>query len=440
MNILHINLADQMRGAAKAAFRLHKAQMKSGQASHMLVGYKKKNRPEIEMLPVRETPRQNIFFRLVNRLEERTGLQYLWQPWKKQFLRHPLARQADVINLHNIHSGYFSHRILPALSRMAPLVWTLHDLWSLTGHCSYPYLYDCERWKNGCGQCPALADYPPISIDTTAWLWRIKASVYQQSDITLVTPSSWMANLVRQSPLFEKFDLHCIPHGLDTKIFKPAPKLVARERLGLPPAAEIVLFSAFDLLQSRKGGVYLFEAMQRLVEEGRKSLLLLTMGSERVDLGRKYKFPVHHLGLLQDEKAMALSYSAADLYAGPSLAEAFGLVYVEAMACATPVLAFDCTAVPEVVRHLETGYLACFKDGEDLLNGLRLLLNDKVRREKLGRQCRELVEREYALELQARRYVDLYQHLIDGRRRGGFRNGTIRNGLSVARSVACVAE
>ena len=413
MNILHINLADQARGAAKAAFRLHKAQIKSGHSSQMLVGYKNKSRPEIDMLPLRNTRWQKNLFDFVNRVEERTGLQYLWQPWKKQFLRHSFMRQTDVINLHNIHSGYFSHTILPEMSRMAPLVWTLHDLWSITGHCSYPYLHDCERWKIGCGQCPALADYPPISIDTTALLWRIKSSVYQRSDLTLVTPSSWMAELVRQSPLFKKFEIHCIPHGLDTKVFKPTPKPAARQKLGLPLDAKIVLFSAFDLFQERKGGVYLFEALQRLVDEGRKNLLLVTMGSEHVDLSDKYKFAVHHVGLLQDEKTMALCYSAADLYAGPSLAEAFGLVYMEAMACATPVIAFDCTAVPEVVRHNETGYLARFKEAEDFRHGLQLLLDDDALREKFGRQSRKIVEQEYTLELQAQRYVELYQHVID---------------------------
>jgi len=412
MNILHINLADQARGAAKAALRLHKAQIKAGHSSRMLVGYLKKPRPEIAMLPARETAWQQRFFRFVNRFEERTGLQYLWQPWKKQFLRHPFAQQADVINLHNIHSGYFSHTILPRLGQMAPLVWTLHDLWSITGHCSYPYLHACERWKSGCGQCPALADYPPIAIDTTALLWRIKFGVYRRSDLTLVTPSKWMAEFARQSPMFRTFDIHCIPHGLDLKIFNPTPKIAARRKLGLPLEAKIVLFAAFDLFQARKGGVYLFAAMQRLWEEGKKDLLLVTMGNTAADLGDKYKFPVHSLGLIQDEKTMAQCYSAADLYAGPSLAEAFGLVYMEAMACATPVIAFDCTAVTEVVRHLETGYLARPKDVDDLTHGLRLLLEDERLREKLGRQSRELAEGEYALARQAQRYVELYQRLI----------------------------
>ena len=412
MNILHINLADVARGAAKAALRLHKAQLKLGHASQMLVGLKQKSRPEIEMIPARDTAWRKSLFNFVNGFERRTGLQYLWQPWKKQFLRHRFTQQAEVINLHNIHSGFFSHTILPELGRMRPLVWTLHDLWSITGHCGFPYLHNCERWKTGCGQCPSLSDHPAIAVDTTAMLWKIKAQIYRRTAITLVTPSEWMADIVRLSPLFAGFEIHCIPHGLDTKIFKPMTKHAAREALGIPLDAKIVLFSAFDLFQTRKGGVYLFKALQRLFDEGRKNLLLLTMGSDRVDWGDKYKFPVHHAGLLQDEKAMALCYSAADVYAGPSLAESFGLVYMEAMACATPVLAFDCTAVPEVVRHLETGYLARNQDGDDLTHGLRLLLDDDGVREKLSRQSRELVEREYTLTLQAQRYVALYQETI----------------------------
>jgi len=418
MNILHINLADQARGAAKAAFRLHKAQIKLGHSSHMLVGYRNKNRPEIEMLPVRETFWQKRLFRFVNRFEERTGLQYLWQPWKKQFLRHPFTKQTDVINLHILHSGYFSHTILPMLSDMAPLVWTLHDLWSITGHCSYPDMYACERWKTGCDQCPALDDYPAIAIDTTALLWRIKFNVYRRSDIAIVTPSNWMAAMARQSPLLNQFEIHCILHGVDTKVFKPTPKMAARKELGIPLEAKLVMFAAFDLFQPRKGGVYLFEALQRLVGEEKRDVLLLTVGSERINLGEKYKFPVRHLGLLNNEKSMALCYSAADLYVGPSLAEAFALVFIEAMACATPVVTFDCTANPEAVRHLETGYLARNKDAEDLFHGMRLLLDDDGLREKLGRQGREVVEREYTLKREAQRYVELYQHVIERREIG----------------------
>lgn len=413
MNILHINLADVARGAARAALRLHKAQMKLGHSSQMLVGYKKKSQPHIEALPVRNTRWQQGFYRFVNQWEQHTGLQYLWQPWKNQFLRHPFTQQAEVVNLHNIHSGYFSHTILPKLSHKAPLVWTLHDLWSITGHCCFPYMHECERWKTGCGKCPELSVYPAITIDTTAWLWRIKAKIYRHSNITVVTPSDWMADIVRQSPLLNRFEVHCIPHGLDIKLFKPMAKSAARQMLGIPADAKVILFAAFELHHKRKGGVFLFEALQRLVAEGRKDLRLVIVGAEKVVLDAKYKFPVQSLGLIKDESTMALCFNAADLYAGPSLAESFGLVYMEAMACGTPVIAFDCTAVPEVVRHLETGYLAHVEDVDDLTHGMRLLLDDDALREKLGRQSRELVEREYTLKLQAQRYVELYQRVID---------------------------
>lgn len=430
---MHINVADEARGAAQAAFRLHQAQAALGHSSRMLVGYRFKDRDDIEMIPPRRTRWQRRAHRFVNRFEEMTGLQYLWQPWREQFLRHRFTRDADVVNLHNTHGGYFSHRVLPELTRQLPVVWTLHDLWGMTGHCGSPYMHDCERWKHGCGKCPSLSDHPAVAVDSTAWLWRIKDGVYRRSHLVLTTPSEWMAAMVRQSPLLSRFEVRCIPHGLDTSVFKPIPRKAAREALGVPVDAKVVLFAAFDLFQQRKGGVYLFEALQRLAQEGRKDFVLATVGSERAELTGAYRFPHLNLGLIRDEHRLAQCFSAADLYAGPSLAETFGLVYMEAMACATPVVAFDSTAVGEVVRHEQTGYLARDRDVEDLARGIRTLLDDDARREALGRAGRELVEREYTLERQARRYLDLYHAAIDEfrRHRPGGADRTSRRGLQL---------
>jgi glycosyltransferase involved in cell wall biosynthesis len=291
----------------------------------------------------------------------------------------------------------------------------MHDLWSITGHCGSPYMYGCERWKTGCGRCPALSDHPAIAVDTTAWLWRIKSRVYRRSALTFVTPSEWLAAMVRQSPLLERFEVRSIPHGLDTSVFAPTPKRVAREALGIPPDAKVVLFAAFDLYLYRKGGVYLFEALRRLRAEGRRDLLLVTVGSSQALLKPEHELPLQNLGLIRDERALATCFSAADVYAGPSLHETFGLVFMEAMACGTPVVAFDNTAVPEVVRHLETGYLARSKDADDLASGIRRLLDDDAERERLGRQGRAMVEREHTVERQAQRYLELYREVIAAR-------------------------
>jgi glycosyltransferase involved in cell wall biosynthesis len=225
-----------------------------------------------------------------------------------------------------------------------------------------------------------------------------------------------LADAVRQSPLLGHCDVHCIPHGLDTTIYTPSPKLAARGRLGLPVDAKIVLFSAFDAFLRRKGGVYLFEALQRLTSQGMKDLLLVTVGQGRDTISQKYGFPVRALGRIRDEQSMALCYSAADVYVGPSLAETFGLVFGEAMACGTPVVAFAGTGASEVVRHMETGYLARFQDSEDLAHGIRLFLEDADRRDAFGRRGREVAEQEYALALQARRLVTLYEHVIAQRK------------------------
>lgn len=412
MKILHINLADQARGAALAAFRLHKAQIKAGHESRMLVGLKCKDRPEIAMLPSRVTAWQRTRFRFVNWFETATGLQYLWQPWRREYMQHPFVAGAEVIHLHNIHSGYFPISLLPALQARYPLVWTLHDLWSITGHCSYPYLHACERWKNGCGRCPALSDFPPIRIDTTALLWRIKRRLFRRTQLYLVTPSAWMADRVRQSPFFENKQIVSIAHGLDTKIFRPIPKEAARKALGLPDGERLVLFAAFDLFQERKGGRYLFQALQRLYDQGMRDLRLVTIGNDRKEVGRNFRFPVQPLGLIREEKKLAQVYSAADVYAGPSLAEAFGLVYLEAMACGTPVVAFDNSAVSEVVQHKVTGYLARTGDVDDLMHGLDWLLANAECRQAIGRQAWEAVAREFTLKRQAKRYLELYAEVI----------------------------
>ena len=367
------------------------------------------------MLPHRDSLWQKGLFRGVNRFETLTGLQYLCQPWRRQFLRHRFTQEAEVVNLHNTHGGFFSHTILPELTRRLPVVWTMHDLWSITGHCGSPYMYGCERWKTGCGSCPALHDHPAIAIDTTALLWRIKSRVYRRSALTFVTPSEWLAAMVRESPMLAPFEVRAIPHGLDTSVFAPTPKRVARETLGIPQGAKVVLFAAFDLYLHRKGGVYLFEALRRLREEGRQDLLLVTVGSAQATLKEEHRVPLQNLGLIRDERSLATCFSAADLYVGPSLHGTFGLVFMEAMACGTPVVAFDCTAVPEVVRHLDTGYLAKNKDVEDLTHGIRRLLDDDAERERLGRQGRAMVEREYTVERQAQRYLELYKEVIAAR-------------------------
>src|SRR6185503_5321033 len=108
----------------------------------------------IACLPRQDTLWERAFRFGVNKAEQVTGLEYMLLPWKNQYLTHDFVRQADIVHLHNLHGGFFSPAILPALSRAKSIVWSIHDMWPLTGHCYYPDMYECSRWQTGCGRCP----------------------------------------------------------------------------------------------------------------------------------------------------------------------------------------------------------------------------------------------------------------------------------------------
>jgi len=407
MKIVHIGTADNSGGAARASFQLHEGLLRLGHESRMLVGQKFEERPEIERIGFSRSLRGRVLDRFVLELETRTGLQNLIQPKRRAFLAHRFVTEADIIHLHNLHGNFFCHTILPSLSKIAPIVWTLHDTWALTGHCSYNY--DCGRWETGCGKCPNLDEYPSIKVDTTAFLWRVKERVYRHADLHIVAPSKWLSTMALQSPLLKSFRVHCIPYGIDTQIFHPIDRSDARNGLAIPPDATVVMIIGLPGGQ-RKGVEYLLTALDRLKTEPKPWLLIV--GSRGLLNAVGKPFPIRELGYVESREIMNLCFSAADLFVLPTLADNFPVTLLEALAAGTPPIAFDVGGVPDIVRHMETGYLAAYKDAEDLARGIDLLLTDGGLRERLGRCCREVVESEYSMELQARRFEKLYQDII----------------------------
>lgn len=319
------------------------------------------------------------------------------------------VREADVIQLFNTHGGYFSHLALVPLSRGRPVVWRLSDMWAMTGHCAYSY--ECERWRTGCGSCPHLDEYPRLGHDTSALLWRVKNWIYDRSQLVIVTPSTWLANLARQSPLLNRFPIHVIPNSVDTQVFRPVPRVLARQRFGLDPARPVIFFNASSVRLARKGAAYLAEALTRL-EVGEPRPVLLVAGRDSEGWPGVHGYRTVALGHTDDDHALAAAYAAADVFVLPTLAENLANSLLESLACGTPVVSFAVGGVPEAVRHLETGYLAGSRDAADLARGLQLLLEDGALRERLARRGREVAVGEYGLDLQARRFASLYEDVL----------------------------
>jgi len=378
VNVLHITDSDAGGGSARSAYRLHATLRSQGHSSRMLVG-----RRQTRDRDVRSIKRGNAWRaadRAFGAVADPLGLQYVFYPSSVGVAGDPWFRDCDVVQLYNTHGSYFSHTSLPLLSRRRPIVWRLSDMWPFTGHVAYSY--ECERWRHGCGSCPYLHEYPGLPRDTTALLWKIKDAVYRRSRLTLVAPSSWLERLAGESPLLGRFALRRIPNGVDLDEFRPDP--AARSTDGTP----VILFSAPDLADRRKGRVLLDRALA-LVDPD-------------------YRLVVHGDG----RDGIAGEYAAADLFVLPTLADNLPNAVIESMACGTPVVSFDVGGVGDAVRHLETGWLAAAGDVAGLAEGIRTLLGDRALRERLGQRAREVAEREYAADLEARRFAELYAELV----------------------------
>lgn len=398
LNVLHISESDVLGGAARTAYNVHTWLNASGHLSRMLVGRKASNDAG-----VRRIKRGNAWRaadRLSGEVLDRLALQYVFYPSSFAVALDPWFREAQVVQLHNLHGSYFGFSALPTLSRRRPTVWLLQDQWSFTGHVAYSL--DCERWLEGCGSCPYLSEYPRLRRDTTSLLWRLKRRVYDRSRLTLIVPSNWLLELVQASPLLSRFPVHRIPHGVDTEVFRPRAKGEARRRLGLPEDRPVVLFVASDLNEPRKG-LHLLEQALRLMED---PPLLLAVGAGKVSSSDS-----RVLGPISDDALLAQAYAAADVLAVPTVADAINQTAIESIACGTPCVSFDQGGITDVVRPGETGYRARFGDITDFARGLRSVLDAT---DSFRERCRHVAEEEYSADLQVRRYVGVYERVLDG--------------------------
>lgn len=406
LKVVQINTWDRVGGAARVAERLQIGLRRLGHQPRELAGYGTEN-GGVDCLISAWPGWKRLIRRGILSAEDWLGLQYLLIPWSGEFLNHPWVREADVVQLHNLHGGYISHTVLPQLSQQKPVVWTLHDMWPLTGHCAYSF--ECTRWQTGCGACPDLKTYPDIRVDRTGYLWRRKHAIYAKSQLTLVTPSRWLAGLVRQSEGLGRFPVHHIPNGIDLDRYRQVPKAHARATLGLPQEMPLILFIAEYLDEPRKGGRELAQALARLPRELTTRVGFMTVGRGAASLRLPEHMSRFDLGFIENDALLPEYFSAADVVVCPSLADNLPNTILEAMACGTPAVAFASGGIPEVVRHLETGYLAAPGAIEAFARGLQLLVEDGALRQRLAEQGARLAQEEYSVGLQVQRYVDLYR-------------------------------
>lgn len=343
----------------------------------------------LEVLPIRHLLRHKIDL-----------FQYSRGTWGLPLHRHPLVQQAEILHLHWFNQGFLSIKGLSKLLSLGkPVVWTLHDMWAFTGGCHYDR--HCDRYRTGCGQCPYLGK--PHTGDLSQRLRKQKARVYQAPNLTLVTPSQWLADCAEASGLFVH-PPHLIRYPVDLQVFSPGSQTDARAALGLPHQGVYLLFGAFSLKDSRKGGQLLLAALDMLPDHARQKLHILTVGRSDIQLGGLRHT---HLGSISGRANMARVYRAADYTVVPSLQDNLPNMIIESMACNVPVVATPAGGMAEMVTDGQTGYLAAEVSAEAMAIALQRALEEP----KMGQAPRELAEQRYLPSLIAGQYVQLYQSL-----------------------------
>ncbi len=400
-------------GAARAAYRLHQGLNKIGVNSQMLVQKKISNdhtvigpetkfqkvmgrvRPIMDKVPVK-------FYK--NKTE--TFFSPAWVPFGG-VVKKINAINPDIVHLHWIAEGMIRIEELACIRK--PIIWTLHDSWAFTGGCHIPF--DCKKYTKSCNYCPTLGSNKKN--DLSYKIWKRKEKSWKNLDLTIVTPSSWLGECAKKSSLFYKTRVKVIPNGITLNRFKPIDKNIARDILCLPKDKKIILFGALRALSDKQKGFHLLkEALKIFSSKENKNIELVIFGSSKPKYEEDLGFKTHYLDRLNNEISLSVAYSAADVFIVPSIQENLPNTVMESLSCGVPVVAFNIGGIHDMIEHQKNGYLVKPFDTEDFANGIKWVLEDNIRWEKLSQNAREKVVQEFDIVTVAKKYEDLYKDVF----------------------------
>lgn len=435
IRVLSVCTSDVSGGAARAAYRIHQGVQSLGVDSRMLVKYKGSNDPTVHALE--EFIPHNALYdaldwcaaKVKNKIQHYQWNRYPNQDssFKSDMRSTRIFGALHAFDYDVLHLHWINQRFLP-LDELAkihkPIVWTLHDSWPFCGTCHY--FLDCENYQRQCGNCPQLASNN--SNDLSHQIWQRKYDIYKTLDLHIVSPSHWLAECARRSSLFLDRDIHVIPNGLDTNVFRPlsdeeiqsiadneknevVKQILSKSIQNRQNEKPMLLYGAVNATKDKiKGFSNLLLALQKL-DEQRLAVHLVVFGADTQNLPINFKYiDVSFVGHISNSALLVGLYNAADVMVVPSYTEVFGQTASEAMACGTPVVAFRCTGIQDVVGA-ESGFLATPYSTDDLAYGIQwCLLNN--RDNVLGKNARDKVLNNYTSKIISEKYKELYLSLI----------------------------
>lgn len=309
-------------------------------------------------------------------------------------------KNCDIVHLHNIHGYYIDYvKLFKLLKKYnKKIIWTLHDMWPITGRCGYSF--GCERWKENCGQCENKVSYPISMIDRSKSELEQKIRIIgsiKKENMIIVTPSKWLANMCKDSYL-NKFKIIDIPNGIEHKEIKLS-KEELKEKYNILKEDKVILFVAADTRDERKGIKYILDIIPKC-----KDYIFVSIGKEIKNI--KFNNFIQ-LGYIKDRVTINEIYTMADVFVIPSLEDNFPTTVLEAFANSTPVIGFDIGGIPEQISNYTGDIVKCI-NSDELQKSISGILENKKILNKYSIQARNKFLNEYTLKLFIDRYINEY--------------------------------
>ena len=365
-----------------------------------------KSENSIELFPGRKT---RVLAEATMAIESLTGRQSTYQSWSSKIFDLPEFEQADVIHLQVIHDHLMTVENMAKVFQVKPAVWTWHDLWPLTGHCTLPL--NCARWDVGCGSCPSLDSSLPVYWDRTDKERSRKEALFSNTPMNIHVTTDWMRGQIENKVSNWNARVFQFPFGIDTEVFRPKPELGARAILGIEEDTFVVTARSTD--DERKGFKELVQAIEQVRKTGKKILLLCI---QKQGLVAKYSKQVESIELpwTNDTNNLGTFYEAADLFAMPSSVESFGMMALEAMSSGVPVITVSNTAASEVTdcSELEVSF-------DDLVSGLAnritWAIDNRMQLKELGSRSRARAETKFSFGSYLENLKSMYEQVASDR-------------------------
>lgn len=397
--LLQINETVNVGSTGRIAAQIGDLAISKGWKS--IVAYGRENR-QCDSLLIRVGGKKDILWHvLLTRLLDRHGLASIYPT--SSLVRQIKDIRPDIIHLHNIHGYYLNYEVLfQYLGQInTPIVWTLHDCWPLTGHCSFFEGVGCDKWKTGCGHCPYLNDYPrSLWVDRSVKNYQHKKRAFTlPKNVTIVPVSEWLGNLVKQSFL-SMYRVHVIHNGTDLDAFKPQ-NIDLRKRYSVKNDETIVLGVA-SVWHERKG----LKDFIKLSESENIKVILVGVTEE---IKNTLPDSIIAINRTNSQQELAELYSGADVFVNPTYDDNFPTTNIEALACGTPVVTYNTGGSPEAVDE-NTGIVVEKGDIKGLLAAIEIL--SKKNRNEIRNACRSRAEKLYNKNDRFKDYINLYEELL----------------------------